>query len=118
LNVRQRGARLSGSMTGEADENEELYVVARILEASAKSEDAQDATERAAVYARASELAKKGRTAEEILNVLSEDEPSGVAKTAVEHLRLAVEEIEEDGHAAITEKVDDAVVASLRSEYD
>ena len=105
-------------MKGDADENEELYIVARILEASAKSEDKQEATERAAVYARASELAKEGQDAEEILNVLSEDEQGEVAKTAVEHIRLATEEIEKEGHAAITEMIDDAVVARLRSEYD
>ena len=104
-------------MKENADKNEELYTVARILEASAKSEDADDATERAVVYARASELAKKGQDADEILNTLSNDASAG-AEHAVENLRLAVGEIDEDGRAAITEKVDDAVVARLRSEYE
>jgi thioesterase domain-containing protein len=104
-------------MTEDPEENEEFYVVARILEASAKSEDTEDATERAAVYARTAERAKKGHDTEEVLEDISED-VSAEAESAVENLRLAAEEIETDGSAAITEKVDDAVVARLRSEYD
>lgn len=104
-------------MTRNADENEEFYVVARILEASAKSEGAKDATERAAVYARAAERAKKGQSADEFLNSLSED-AEGKAESAVENLRLAVEEIQKDGRAHIVDEVDEAVVARLRSEYD
>jgi len=96
------------------DEMEEFYVVARILEASAKSEDE---TESAAVYARAAEGAKKGEGADEVLNALSED-AEGKAGSAVENLRLAVEEIKKDGRAHIADEVDDAVVARLRSEYD
>jgi delta 1-pyrroline-5-carboxylate dehydrogenase len=104
-------------MKENADKNEELYIVARILEASAKSEDADDATERAVVYARAAELSKKGQDSDKILNILSKDASKG-AERAVENLRLAVEEIEENGTAALTEKADDAVVARLRSEYE
>jgi hypothetical protein len=103
-------------MAGDADVNEDFYVAARILEASAKSEDAH-ATERAAVYARAAERSKKGQDPDKILNILS-DEESAEAERAVENLRLAVEEIDEDGSAALTEKADDAVVARLRSEYE
>jgi hypothetical protein len=99
------------------DELEDFYVVARILEASAKSEEDAPSTERAAVYARAAEGAKRGQRADEVLNALSED-AEGKSETAVKNLRLAVEEIEQEGTAAITEKVDDAVVARLRSEYD
>ena len=104
-------------MAGDADVNEEFYVAARILEASAKSEDAQEATERAAVYARAAERSKKGQNSDKILNILS-DEESAEAERAVGTLRLAVKEIDENGHAALTEKADDAVVARLRSEYE
>jgi hypothetical protein len=104
-------------MKENADKNEELYIVARILEASAKSEDADDATERAVVYARAAELSKKGQDSDKILNILSKDASKG-AERAVENLRLAVEEINENGTAALTEKADDAVVARLRSEYE
>jgi hypothetical protein len=104
-------------MKGDADEDEELYIVARILEASAKSEETEDATERAAVYARAAERSKKGQNSDKILNILSNDASKG-AERAVENLRLAVKEIDEDGHAALTEKADDAVVARLRSEYE
>jgi hypothetical protein len=105
-------------MTRNADESEEFYVVARILEASAKSEGAKDATERAAVYARAAERTKRGQRAEEVLNTLSEEDASGVTESAVKNLRLAVEEIQKDGRAHIADEVDDAAVARLRSEYD
>lgn len=99
-----------------ADENEEFYVAARILEASAKSESGAS-TARAAVYARAAERAKKGHDADGILNSLSDD-AEAEAERAVENLRLAAKEIDEEERAAITEKVNDAVVARLRSEYD
>ena len=104
-------------MKENADKNEELYIVARILEASAKSEETGDTTERASVYARAAERSKKGQDSDKILNILS-DEKSMEAERAVENLRLAVKEINEDGHAALTEKADAAVVARLRSEYE
>jgi len=100
-------------------EKEEFYVAARILEASAKAEGTSS-TEVAAVYARAAEGAKKedGRDMRELTDALHEDAETEAAERGVENLRLAVEEIEEDGRAAITERVDDAVVARLRSEYD
>ena len=104
-------------MKENADANEELYVVARILEASAKSDDCASSTERAVVHARTAELAKKGLSIEDIPETVSED-VSVEAETAVEKLRLAVKEIEQEGGTAITDKVDDAVVARLRSEYD
>jgi hypothetical protein len=69
------------------------------------------------VYARAAELSKKGQDSDKILNILSKDASKG-AERAVENLRLAVEEINENGTAALTEKADDAVVARLRSEYE
>ena len=104
-------------MAGDSDLNEDFYIAARILEASAKSEETDDTTERASVYARAAERSKKGQDSDKILNILS-DEKSTEVERAVENLRLAVEEIDEDCHAALTEKVDDAVVARLRSEYE
>ncbi len=99
------------------DETEEFYVVARILEAAAKPKEDAPSTERAAVYARAAEGAKRGQGADEVLNVLSED-AEGKAESAVGNLRLAVEEIQKDGRAHIVDEVNDAVVARLRSEYD
>jgi len=99
-------------------ESEEFYVVARILEATAKGEDAKDATERAAVYARAAERTKRGQRAEEVLNTLSEEDASGGTESAVKNLRLAAKEINKDGRAHIVDEVEDAVVARLRSEYD
>ena len=104
-------------MARNPDESEEFYVVARILEATAKGEDTKDATERAAVYARAAECTKRGQSAEEVLDTLSED-VEGKSESTVENLRLAAEEIRKDGRAHIVEEVDDAVVARLRSEYD
>ena len=104
-------------MTENADDSEEFYVVARILEASAKSEGAKDATERAAVYARAAERTKKREGVDEVLKSLSED-AEGRVEGAVENLRLAAKEINKDGRAHIADEVDEAVVARLRSEYD
>lgn len=107
---------LSGNMS-KKDENEDFYVAARILEASAKSESDTSSVERATVYARAAERARRGKRAEGILDDLSED-VSAEAESAVETLRLAVDEIEREGRAQIVDEVDDAVVARLRSEYD
>lgn len=100
-----------------SDENEEFYVAARILEASAKSERGSSSVESAAVYARAAERARKGQDANEILDDISED-VSAEAESAVKTLRLAADEIESEGRAQIVDEVDDAVVARLRSEYD
>jgi len=102
---------------GNENEKEEFYVVARILEASAKSEGATS-IENAAVYARAAEMARDERDLRELTDALLKDADTDEAEQAVEHLRLATKEIETDGRAAITERADDAVVACLRSEYD
>lgn len=106
-------------------EVEEFYVAARILEATAKS-DASSMAE-ATVYAQVAESVNSGRLEEyEDVDLLLDELESGMSDEqrrfsggeAVNVLRQAVKEIHESGRADIVNKVDDTVVARLRSEFD
>jgi len=91
---------------------EAFYVAARVLEEVAKAEDD---TEGAAVCARVAERVRDGRDAEEAVEAVAADADD---PDAVRRLRLALDEVREDGSAAIVESVDDRLVARLRSEFD
>jgi hypothetical protein len=104
---------------------EEFYVAARLLEATAKS-DPTTAVE-ASVYARVAERADSGGLEgyeelthffDEFESGMTDEERKSGGGRAVELLRRAAEEVREEGRAEIAEKVDDSVVASLRSEFD
>lgn len=90
---------------------EAFYVAARVLEEIAKAEGDTEGT---AVCARLGERIADGDDAGNALETVAEDADDQTK----ERLRAAFEEVRESGEAEIVEKVDDAVVARLRSEFD
>ena len=96
---------------GAETDAEAFYVAARVLEEVAKSEGD---TEGAAVCARVAGHVRNGDDADKALETVAEDADD----RTTERLRVALREVRESGGAKVVERVDDAVVARLRSGFD
>jgi len=113
----------SGRERMKKQEAEEVYLAARILEATAKSDGS---TVEATVYARVTERVNSkdcdydeiGSLLDRIECEMTEEQKHSGGDRAVGVFRRVLKEVLENGRAGIVEETDGAVIASLRSEFD